>query len=97
MAGVSIKLPATIVLIKGRPKSRKGCFWSALRYFAASELGSVALKDLEENGPGIVAGEWWRVVQWVGGVLLLRGRLCNCCSVFSRAAIAVAVYDAAMA
>ena len=55
--------PATIVARKGSPKSANGCFCSALRYLAASELGSVALKDFEENC--IVAG---CTVGWVCSV-----------------------------
>ena len=50
-----MKDPATIVDRKGRPKRRKGCFWRALRYLAARELGSVAEKDLDVKGPGMVA------------------------------------------
>jgi hypothetical protein len=49
--------PNTIVATKGKPKRRKGCFWSDLRYRAASEVGSVALKDLDVNGPGMVEVE----------------------------------------
>ena len=52
-----MKLPATIVAMKGRPKRRKGCFCSAFRYLAAIELGSVALKDLDGNGPPMAAVE----------------------------------------
>ena len=47
--------PRSIVDRNGRPKSRKGCFCSDFRYFAASEFGSVALKDLEVKGPGMAA------------------------------------------
>ncbi len=46
---MSKKEPATIVARNGRPKSANGCFCRALRYLAASELGSVARKDFEEN------------------------------------------------
>lgn len=58
-----MKEPSTMVERKGRPKSRKGCFWSDLRYRAASELGSVALKDLDEKGPGMVT-VWACAVLW---------------------------------
>lgn len=54
VAGVSINDPATMVLMNGRPKSRKGCFRRALRYLAARVLGRVARKEFEANGPGIV-------------------------------------------
>jgi len=40
-----------MVVRKGSPKSRKGCFVSALRYFEARVLGSVPRKDLEAKGP----------------------------------------------
>ena len=60
MAGVNIKEPRRMVERNGSPKSRKGCFCSALRYFAASELGSVALKDLDVNGPGMASVDGWR-------------------------------------
>lgn len=51
---MSINDPATMVLMNGRPKSRKGCFWSAFLYLAATELGRVARKDFEVKGPGIL-------------------------------------------
>jgi len=47
--------PRSIVDKNGRPKSRNGCFCNDVLYFAASELGSVALKDLEVKGPGMAA------------------------------------------
>lgn len=45
--------PSTIVDMKGSPNRRKGCFWRALRYRAARELGSVAAKE-REGREGIV-------------------------------------------
>lgn len=61
-----MKEPATMVERNGSPNSRNGCFWSDLRYRAASELGSVALKDLDVKGPGIV---------WVSECYAQAGRL----------------------
>lgn len=37
VAGVRKKDPKTMVAMKGRPKSRNGCFARAARYFAGSE------------------------------------------------------------
>lgn len=50
-----MKEPRTIVERNGSPKRRKGCFCSDLRYRAASELGSVALNDLDVKGPGMAS------------------------------------------
>ena len=56
VAGVSKKLPPTIVEIKGRPNRRKGYLFRLRRYFAASELPFVTVdeKDFEAKTRGIL-------------------------------------------